>query len=151
MSSLHGLFRLAVLPILALLLLQQKAFPLINSPQIQPYVSWLPISLQNVILDNRPRITLPQGTVVGITVRDTFKQPVDTFRGIRYALPPIGDRRFRRAEPIGPSEDVIEATRFGPRYDTESFISPRHPINGIDVLVSNCCRLKATMEIVRIA
>ncbi|KAE8415210.1 hypothetical protein BDV36DRAFT_226932 [Aspergillus pseudocaelatus] len=151
MSSLHGLFRLAVLPILALLLLQQKAFPLINSPQIQPYVSWLPVSLQNAILDNRPRITFPQGTVVGITVRDTLKHPVDTFRGIRYALPPIGDRRFRRAEPMGPSEDVIEATRFGPRYEAESFINLRHSINGTDVLVSNCYRSKATTETVRIA
>ncbi|KNG91426.1 extracellular lipase [Aspergillus nomiae NRRL 13137] len=115
MSTIHGLFRLALLPVLAWLLLQQKAFPLPNSPQIQLYVSWLPVSIQNVILDSRPRIALPQGTVVGYTVRDTLKHPVDAFRGIRYALPPIGERRFRRAEPIGPSESVIEATRFGPR------------------------------------
>ncbi|KAK6811633.1 hypothetical protein RU639_012543 [Aspergillus parasiticus] len=126
MLTIQGLFRLALLPIFALLLLQQKASPLTNSPQIQPYVSWLPVSIQNVILDNRPRITLPQGTVVGTTVRDTLKHPVDTFRGIRYALPPIDNRRFRRAEPIGPSEEVIEATRYGPRCPGKQLL----PIKG---------------------
>ncbi|KOC18748.1 extracellular lipase [Aspergillus flavus AF70] len=126
MLTIPGLFRLALLPIFALLLLQQKALPLTNSPQIQPYVSWLPVSIQNVFLDNRPRITLPQGTVVGTTVRDTLKHPVDAFRGIRYALPPIGERRFLRAEPIGPSEEVIEATRYGPRCPGKQLL----PIKG---------------------
>ncbi|GAB1207335.1 hypothetical protein APSETT445_006050 [Aspergillus pseudonomiae] len=150
MSTIHGLFRLALLPVLAWLLLQQKAFPLPNSPQIQLYVSWLPVSIQNVILDSRPRIALPQGTVVGNTVRDTLKHPVDAFRGIRYALPPIGERRFRRAEPIGPSERVIEATRFGPRYETGPSEEPRRPTNGADVLASNCYQSKATPETAKI-
>ena len=151
MLTIPGLFRLALLPIFALLLLQQKALPLTNSPQIQPYVSWLPVSIQNVFLDNRPRITLPQGTVVGTTVRDTLKHPVDAFRGIRYALPPIGERRFLRAEPIGPSEEVIEATRYGPRYRAESFEKLRRSTNETGALASNCYRSKVTTETARIA
>jgi triacylglycerol lipase len=115
MLTLQGLFRLAVLPIIALLLVQQKAFPLINLPHLQPYVSWLPVSIQSVIVSNRPSVTFSQGTVVGSTIRDTLKNPVDAFRGIRYALPPVGDRRFRRAEPIGASDNIIDASRFGPR------------------------------------
>ncbi|KAE8395541.1 alpha/beta-hydrolase [Aspergillus alliaceus] len=126
MLSILGLFRWAVLPIIALLLIQQKAIPLISSPQIQPYVSWLPTSIQNVVLVSRPRVTLSQGTIVGTTLRDTLKQPVDAFRGIRYALPPVGDRRFRRAEPIGPSEGLIDAARFGPRCPGKQLL----PIKG---------------------
>jgi para-nitrobenzyl esterase len=36
------------------------------------------------------------------------------FRGLPYAAPPLGDRRFRRPAPVDPWPNVLEATAFGP-------------------------------------
>ncbi|KAE8153343.1 carboxylesterase [Aspergillus avenaceus] len=115
MLTFSRLLKLALLPVTILLGVQQYALPSLNTFHIQSYISRLPVKLQDVIFFNRPRVVLPQGTVVGITIRETLKIPVDGFRGIPYALPPVGDRRFRRAEPIGASDDVFDASRFGPR------------------------------------
>ncbi|KAH6977488.1 Alpha/Beta hydrolase protein [Ilyonectria sp. MPI-CAGE-AT-0026] len=62
----------------------------------------------------RPAVTLPQGKVVGVTLSDNLPRPVKAFRGIPYALPPTGDRRFRPAVKVEPSTDVIDAIEYGP-------------------------------------
>ncbi|MBP5274465.1 MAG: carboxylesterase family protein, partial [Abditibacteriota bacterium] len=36
-----------------------------------------------------------------------------SFRGIRYALPPLGERRFAPPEPVPASNASFEAVRFG--------------------------------------
>jgi carboxylesterase type B len=36
--------------------------------------------------------------------------------GIPYAIPPVGERRFRPAEPVAASNETIEAYYLGPRY-----------------------------------
>ena len=106
---------LAVLPVLLLLFTQQPALQ--SSKQIQTLLaSLVPAPLHDVVLFNRPRITTPQGTVVGTTLTDTLKSPVDAFRGIPYALPPVGDLRFRRAVAVNESDRIIDASQFGPRY-----------------------------------
>lgn len=64
---------------------------------------------------SNPTVQLPQGTVVGLTLSDALPTSVDSFRGIPYALPPIGDRRFRPAVKVNHSpETVIDASRYGP-------------------------------------
>ena len=63
----------------------------------------------------RPSVKLPQGTVNGLTLTDSLPRPIESFRGIPYALPPTGERRFRPAEKVPPSSDaVIEASAYGP-------------------------------------
>lgn len=62
-----------------------------------------------------PTVNLPQGTVVGLTLNDALPAPVDSFRGIPYALPPIGNRRFRPAVKVESSPDsIIDASKYGP-------------------------------------
>jgi carboxylesterase type B len=62
-----------------------------------------------------PVVKISQGTVVGRTLSEALPSPVDAFRGIPYALPPTGDRRFRPAVKVEPSPDrVIDASKYGP-------------------------------------
>jgi carboxylesterase type B len=64
---------------------------------------------------SNPAVKLPQGTVVGLTLTETLPKAVDAFRGIPYALPPTGDRRFRPAVKVEESPDnVIDASKYGP-------------------------------------
>ncbi|KAI6782300.1 uncharacterized protein J7T54_008386 [Emericellopsis cladophorae] len=64
----------------------------------------------------RPTVKLPQGIVQGVTLRNNhLPRPVEAFRGVPYALPPTGDRRFRQAQPVVPNPDlVIDASAYGP-------------------------------------
>lgn len=39
---------------------------------------------------------------------------VDSYLGIPYAAPPVGERRFREAAPVTPWDDVRDATKMGP-------------------------------------
>ena len=123
MAFVPRLLVLALLPVVLLLGAQIGYRPLGHALQAQTLLSsWLPPSLQDVVLLNRPRVKVRQGTVVGTTFRDGLPQPVEVFRGIPYALPPVGDRRFRRAQPIPDSDNTIDASQFGPRYGYNSFI-----------------------------
>ncbi|GKT64240.1 neuroligin-4,X-linked [Colletotrichum tofieldiae] len=64
--------------------------------------------------DARPSVTLTQGTVVGTTLTDSLPRPVEAFKGIPYALPPTGDRRFRAPVKVEPSTKTIDASNWGP-------------------------------------
>ncbi|KAJ5673528.1 hypothetical protein N7507_002655 [Penicillium longicatenatum] len=61
-----------------------------------------------------PSVTLRQGHVIGTRKEETTPQPVDAFLGVPYALPPIGERRFKPAEKVNASRDTIDASKFGP-------------------------------------
>lgn len=62
-----------------------------------------------------PAVKLPQGVVVGHTLTESLPKPVDAFRGVPYALPPTGDRRFRPAVKVEDSPSkVIDASKYGP-------------------------------------
>jgi triacylglycerol lipase len=107
----HRLVLLAALPVILLLFIQQEYI----SFSIQSRVlSWLPDDVLDKFI-TRPTVQLRQGIVVGTRLSESLRQPVDAFRGIPYALPPTGERRFRRVVAVGPSDDIIDASRFGPR------------------------------------
>ncbi|GKZ67907.1 hypothetical protein AnigIFM50267_002462 [Aspergillus niger] len=130
---------LASLPVLLLLFAQQLASH--PTEQIQAILApWVPAALQDVVLYNRPRVIIPQGTVVGTTLTDTLKSPVDAFRGIPYALPPIGDRRFRRAEAVHATDEVIDASEFGPRCPGKQLLNPNDIGGDEDCLTVNVFR-----------
>ena len=109
---------LAVLPVILLLDGQKIDGYSVSSGLIAQFqiaaLPWIPEPLREFVI-TRPRITVKQGTVVGVTLRDTFKNPVDAFRGIAYALPPVGERRFRPPVAIERSDDVLDASQLGAR------------------------------------
>lgn len=51
----------------------------------------------------------PSGLLLGEKVRDVI-----VFRGVRYALPPVGERRFRAPVPPPSWQGIREALEFGP-------------------------------------
>ncbi|TEA13202.1 Acetylcholinesterase [Colletotrichum sidae] len=63
--------------------------------------------------DDRPSVSLTQGTVVGTVLTEKLPRPIEAFRGIPYALPPTGDRRFRPPAKVEPSTATIDASKFG--------------------------------------
>ncbi|KUI64219.1 Lipase 4 [Cytospora mali] len=78
----------------------------------------------------RPTAQLPsQGKVIGITLAQdeaSFRpRAVECFLGIPYALPPVGDRRFRPAEKLPPSpESVFDASKYGPAAPGKQLVKP---------------------------
>uniref|UniRef100_L2FVW0 Carboxylic ester hydrolase n=1 Tax=Colletotrichum fructicola (strain Nara gc5) TaxID=1213859 RepID=L2FVW0_COLFN len=64
-------------------------------------------------VEDRPSVTIAQGTVVGAVVTEAIPRPVEAFRGIPYAQPPTGDRRFRPPVKVEPSTATIDASKFG--------------------------------------
>ncbi|KAJ7475779.1 Alpha/Beta hydrolase protein [Mycena latifolia] len=89
------------------LLTARLALNLTSSPSFQ-----LPLWLG----DGAPRVSISQGTIVGSVLRvPAAPQPIEAFRGIPYALPPVGDRRFMPAVPIEASRGTVYATEFGAR------------------------------------
>lgn len=71
----------------------------------------------------RPSVSLPQGKVLGIELQNTFPQAVDAFLGIPYALPPVGELRFRPAVKVASSNDVIDASKYGPAAPGKALLS----------------------------
>jgi len=55
-------------------------------------------------------VHIANGTVHGVTDHGSG---VEKFLGIPYAEPPVGDRRLRRAEPLGQSFGTLQADKFG--------------------------------------
>ncbi|CAH1229112.1 BCHE [Branchiostoma lanceolatum] len=55
-------------------------------------------------------VTAPAGRVVGLE-QDVSGTTVNSFLGIPFAHPPVGERRFRRAERLQPWDGVYDATR----------------------------------------
>ena len=109
---------LAVLPVILLLGVHNTDGYSVSSGLIAQFQNsaspWIPEPLREFVI-TRPRVTVKQGKVIGVTLRDTLKSPVDAFRGIPYALPPVGEKRFRPPVAIEASDDVLDASQFGAR------------------------------------
>jgi len=81
------------------------------------YLAFLPFVVSS--LD----IRLPTGTFRGIVANET-----ERWLGIPYALPPVGDRRFKAPVPVTKrSNSIVDASRFGnacPQPAAESLNAP---------------------------
>ncbi|KAF6832617.1 carboxylesterase [Colletotrichum plurivorum] len=61
-------------------------------------------------------VKIDQGTILGRLVTDgTFPEPLEGFMGIPYALPPVGQLRFRHAVPVAAGNGTLETFELGPR------------------------------------
>ena len=78
---------------------------------------------------NGPIVTVETGKIQGVGA--TGNNPVQIFRGVPYAKPPIGDLRWREPRPAESWQGVRAADQFGPRcmqkhmWDDMFFRSPR--------------------------
>nr|CAI5839956.1 unnamed protein product [Callosobruchus analis] len=118
-----------------------------NSCSLISCVDFVPEYLQHLSL----QVQTPKGTLQG-SVKRTKDQGVQyfSFQGIPYALPPIGDLRFKDPVPFKGWEGVLDAskenlpsciqilpTMFGGTRESEdclflSIFSPTHSLNSID-------------------
>ncbi|NHM74547.1 carboxylesterase/lipase family protein [Staphylococcus sp. 11007852] len=77
----------------------------------------------------------------------------DVFKGIPYAIPPVGDLRFQAARPYSKRLDEFKATQFGavpiqPPNSLESFfnVTPTHYTQSEDCLTLNIWRPHGTTD-----
>jgi carboxylesterase type B len=79
----------------------------------------------------------------GGQVRGAFSEGVHVFRGIPYAAPPFGDRRFQPPQAVDAWNGVRDALAFGPKPPQLPYPSPwdvlipEHPVSGEDCLNLN--------------
>lgn len=62
-----------------------------------------------------PIVQLKSGPVQGLVEFYDFFKAVVTFKGIRYARPPVGSLRFREALPVENWNETFEAFTHGPQ------------------------------------
>jgi acetylcholinesterase len=92
----------------------------------------------------RPRVTIRQGTIVGVELDQGFPQPLEQFLGIPYALSTAGERRLTPPVPVGPGVEVFDASHYGQRSPS----GPRDSTpEGEDCLNLNIFRPKMSDEI----
>jgi carboxylesterase type B len=76
--------------------------------------------------DSRPKVVLPQGTVLGIAETGPYPHVVECFKGIPYAKQPVGERRFcppvKLDLPVFPNNVFIDASQFGPRAPAKQLV-----------------------------
>ncbi|KAF7716074.1 Carboxylic ester hydrolase [Penicillium ucsense] len=94
----------------------------------------------------QPTVFLSQGRVIGTQLNDSFPTTVDAFLGVPYAQPPTGDRRFRPAQKLSPSNDTINATQYGPMAPGKALLAsgPQLP-QSEDCLTANVFRPAGTL------
>lgn len=64
--------------------------------------------------DTNPVVSTALGKIKGSVMTSRLDRPFNSFRGIRYGKPPVGDLRFRSPVPVEAWSDVFDATADGP-------------------------------------
>lgn len=102
---------------------------------------------------SRPRVKLDQGTVVGIDIKRTYPDTIEAFLGVPYALPPVGELRFRASVkvPTNPSSTVLDASKFGPAAPGKALLAGGPVLEqSEDCLTANIFRPKLTGDNIKL-
>ncbi|XP_053985421.1 uncharacterized protein LOC128879892 [Hylaeus volcanicus] len=87
-------------------------------------------SVQSV--PSRPEAIAPTGKIRGSILNSRLGRKIYSFRGVRYAEPPTGDRRFKVAIPAADRNDVFDASEEGPSCPN---------LDGVSLMSEDCLRL----------
>lgn len=90
--------------------------------------------------ERSPTVQLPQGTVIGTVLKKNLNREVEAFLGIPYALPPVGQLRFKRPVKVSPSSRVIRATEYGPAAPGKQLLAGAKYSYSEDCLTANVFR-----------
>ena len=85
-----------------------------------------------------PIVTIDSGKLKGVA--ESSGSPVQIFRGIPFAAPPVADLRWREPQPVVPWSGIRQATEFGPRCMQQPLFSDmmfRSPAPSEDCLYLN--------------
>lgn len=66
-----------------------------------------------ITVDNTAQSTSPKVRTIAGTVRGATEGDIASFKGIPYAVPPIGEYRWRPPQPVAAWEGELDATQFG--------------------------------------
>ena len=85
-----------------------------------------------------PIVRTESGKIRGVA--ETSASPVQVFRGVPFAAPPVADLRWREPQPVVPWSGIRDATQFGPRCMQQPLFSDmmfRSPAPSEDCLYLN--------------
>ncbi|KAJ8686916.1 hypothetical protein QAD02_022710 [Eretmocerus hayati] len=77
-------------------------------------VLFLFFSFVESIAKSSPIVKTSLGQIKGSIIKSRLGKDIYSFRGIRYANPPVGLRRFKVAESVHPWEGIFDASEDGP-------------------------------------
>ena len=83
-----------------------------------PLVAWLFAVSADAQSVKKPATALPANQVQvasGRLAGEAMPSGIRVFRGVPFAAPPVGERRWQAPQPAQPWKDVRPATQFGPR------------------------------------
>ncbi|KAF2902347.1 hypothetical protein ILUMI_03838 [Ignelater luminosus] len=65
------------------------------------------------IENENPVVTTPLGEIKGVILTTVLGKSIYSFRGIRYAKPPVGELRFKPPVPVEKWDDIYDGTKDG--------------------------------------
>nr|ABN05619.1 female neotenic-specific protein 1 [Cryptotermes secundus] len=76
--------------------------------------------------DTSPLVTTVHGVLRGSVIQSRLGRPIYSFRGVRFAQPPVGNLRFKAPVPVDPWQGIQNATEDGaacPQPEENYFVS----------------------------
>ncbi|XP_051164874.1 uncharacterized protein LOC127283823 [Leptopilina boulardi] len=95
--------------------------PLLTEPRIMArfnlvflYLFIIVCNLNFIIAKDKTLVSISLGKIKGSFMQTRLGKEIYSYRGIRYAEPPVGELRFQQAVPVKPWENILDASKEGP-------------------------------------